>query len=487
MNKSPIKFKKHISLKSRFRCAALFFIIIVLFTGQIKAQENVNLTWAGAINRALTENPNLGSAEASLEASRANIAIARAEYLPGITIAGSVSESKAATFSDSQGILPSSSALVGASLSQMVYNEKFLANHKIQKFLHASQEEQFRNTSYSTISLTGQAYIGLLFANDLLGVQEENLKITEKNLQAAKDRQEVGSTDMQEVLRWATQLYANKQTVTSQKASVVSSRAQLNQILNLPLETIDNLEILTMEKDGFIFSNQAVAALITDEIKARLVRDYLVELGMENSPILASIDQEILAQDRQLKSDQRWAIPSFGFQAGVDAKFAPENDNSPFPGTNDKDFWKVGLSMAWPLVDGGANINKAKQSKSQMSAIELQKNNVKSSLEQNIRSAVAIIISDFINVDFSNMQAEFAQQNYDLVYDSYLVGESNLLDLLDAQDQKLGADISSRVSLYTFFIDMLIMEQTIGYFPFLKPKDEVATVLNDLENQLLGQ
>ncbi len=375
--------------------------------------------------------------------------------------------------------------MVGASLSQMVYNEKYFANHKIQKYLYASQEQQFRNTSYSTISLAGQAYIGLLFANDILGVQEENLEITEKNLQAAKDRQQVGSTDMQEVLRWATQLYANQQTVTSQKASVVSNRAQLNQVLNLPLETIDNLEVLSMEKDGFIFSNQTVAAFITDEIKARLVRDYLVELGMENSPVLASIDQEILAQDRQLKSNQRWAIPSFNFKAGADAIFAPENDTSLPPGSNDKDFWKVGLSMAWPLIDGGANINRVRQSKSQMSAIELQKNDIKSSLEQSIRSVVAVIISDFINVGLSNMQAEFAQQNYDLVYDSYLVGESDLLDLLDAQDQKLGADMASRVAIYTFIVDLLVMEQTMGYFPFLKPQEEVNKIITDLETILM--
>ena len=63
----------------------------------------------------------------------------------------------------------------------------------------------------------------------------------------------------------------------------------------------------------------------------------------------------------------------------------------------------------------------------------------------------------------------------------------DLLDLLDAQDQKLGADISSRVAVYTFFTDMLIMEQTIGYFPFLKTQDEVDNILNEIENQLLGQ
>lgn len=74
-----------------------------------------------------------------------------------------------------------------------------------------------------------------------------------------------------------------------------------------------------------------------------------------------------------------------------------------------------------------------------------------------------------------------------LVYDTYLVGESDLLDLLDAQDQKLGADISSKVALYTFFIDLLTLEQTIGYFPFLKTQDKLNITLNELENRLLAQ
>ncbi len=111
--------------------------------------------------------------------------------------------------------------LVGASISQMVYNEKYLANHKIQKYLYASQEEQFRNTSYATISTAGQAYIGLLFANDLLDVQQQNMKITEQNLQAARDRLKWDQQTMQEVLRWETQMYSNQQAVESQKAAVM--------------------------------------------------------------------------------------------------------------------------------------------------------------------------------------------------------------------------------------------------------------------------
>ena len=323
-----------------------------------------------------------------------------------------------------------------------------------------------------------------MFAIDLLGVQEENIKITEQNLSASRDRLEVGSTNQQEVLRWETQMYSDKQSIESQKASVIISRGSLNQLLNSPLETQQNIELLTVEENGFIFSSGILAATINGEGKEVIIRDFLVELGLANSPVLASIDQQLLAQNRQLKSTKRWAIPKFNASVGADAKFDLNKEEAEDIGS-DRGFWKYGMTMYWPIVDGGANINKVKQSRFQMSALELQRNDIENSIEQSIRASAAVVISDFKNISFAKSQAEAAQKNYDLVYDSYFVGESSLLDLLDAQNQKLVADIQSRVALYTFFSDLLAVEQAIGYFPFLEPQENVNEIISELERRLV--
>ena len=132
-----------------------------------------------------------------------------------------------------------------------------------------------------------------------------------------------------------------------------------------------------------------------------------------------------------------------------------------------------------------ANSPVVKQSRSQMSALELQRNDIKNSLEQSIRASAAVVISDFVNMDMAKSQAKAAQKNYELVSDAYYVGESSLLDLIDAQTQKLKADISARVALYTFFDDLLVVEQAIGYFPFLQPQEETDAIISELENRLL--
>ena len=477
--------KKQYRNNSFFKHKIMALLVLLVFTIHTEAQSNLNqLTLTDAVNRVLENNPNLASSEASLEASRNNIAIARGNALPALSLGGSVSQSKYATISESSGVVPASSAILGATLSQMIYNEKYLANLKIQKYLYASEEEQYKSAQYNIISATGISYVGLLFADDLLEVQKENLEITKTNLQGAQDRFEVGTTDRREVLRWETQMYADQQSVESQKAVVIIRQGSLNQLFNVPLETKEALQKLSIEKDGFLFSSELVKNTISDENKARIIRDYLVELGIANSPVLASLEQQLMAQNRQVQSTKRWAIPSFSASAGANLIFDIDNGAAEIP-NEDKGYWKYGVSMFWPILNGGSSINKVKQSKWQLSALELQINDIKNSLEQAIRASAAVVNSDFINTGLANSQAAAAELNYELVNDAYLAGESSLLDLIDAQNQKLVADISSRVALYTFLSDLLALEQAIGYFPFLDSKENVDKIVQEFELRLL--
>ena len=311
------------------------------------------------------------------------------------------------------------------------------------------------------------------------------MAVTRRNLQAAKDQFEVGSTDRQEVLRWETQLFANEQEVNSQRASLLINMGNLNQILNLPIETRGDLEPLTIAKDGFIFSSAIVTEMVSDPEKTRIIRDYLVELGLANSPLLAGFQFEIEAQSTQIKSDNRWAVPNLSFNASAGTKWLQEGEGSDSSSTNNTGTWQVGMSLDWPIVSGNANVARVKQAKSQLSSLDYQRTDIKTTLDLSIRSSAAVVISDYINMGFANAQAEAARENYDLVYDSYMVGESTLLDFIDAQQQKLDADISATLALYTFFADLIATELEISFFPFLQQPDQVAAIIAELENRLL--
>lgn len=477
---------KNINKMGNNNLRSVLLALLMLSASITLAQDNVTLSWSEAINLALTANPNLAAARSNLEASAKNVHIARAGYLPSFVISGSLSESKSATFSETAGVLPSTSGLVGASLSQMIYNRNTLGNHKVQKYLYASDQEQFRYTRYSTITNVAQAYIGALVAIDLLHIQEINLAVTLKNLSVSEYRVEVGSTNEQEVLRWKIQKFSNQQDIASQKASILKSYGILNQLLNLPIENTDVLEDLTIEKNGFIFASDVIAQAIYDESKSRIIRDYLVEIGLEKSPQLASIEQQLRAQNRQLGTDKLWAVPNLSFAAGADAKWLQKGDGSDPSSNEDIGFWKVGLKMTWPLVAGGANVSKVKQAKSQLSSLEYDRNNLKTSLDLGIRAAFALVAGDYMNINYANEQATSANQNYELVLDSYYVGESTLLDLIDAQQQKLESEIGAEIAHYTFFIDLINLEEEIGYFTTTESPDVINNIMLEIETRLGG-
>ena len=470
-------------IRRRLCGLGLCFVTLLLGAGPVLAEGQETLGWVEAINQALDANQSLAAAQENLEASHRNVAIARGDLLPSLGVLGVYSESESATFSQTSGVIPSTTGMVGATVNQMIYNQRSFANHNIQKDLYASQEEQLRNTRFGIISAAGQAYIGVLLAQDMLQVQTENRNLTEQNLQVARDRERVGSTDLKEVLRWQSQLYGNEQALAGQQSSVVVNRIALNQVRDRPAEEVYTLEKLTVKENGFIFSSDRVVEAISREDRARLVRDYLVDLGLENSPLLTSLDREITAQERQLRSNRRWLIPSLNLSAGADAFVLTSGDGEDLA-EEGKGFWKVGVSLNWPIFDGGANFARVHQAVSQVRSLESQRRELESSLEQGIRSTVEAAMADYRKIGLARAQAETAEQSYQLVYDAYLVGEVSLLDLLDAQSQRVSANASATTTLYTFLADLLSAQQAIGYFSFLEPRDEVENRIRELEQKL---
>ena len=450
--------------------------------GTAGAQGQQTLGWAEAINQAMEANQSLAAARQGLAATQENLSIARADLLPTVHVplAGSVSES--ATFSESAGVIPSETLMVGAAVSQMIYNERVFADRDIQKELFASQQDQFENQRLGIVATAGQAYIGVLLAEALLGVQEENLELTRQNLAIAEVREQAGAGTYQEVLRLQSQVYSNQRQLLAQQSNVLVNRFALNQVRNRPAEDAAELEQLSVERDGFVFSSEIVAAALADETKARIVRDYLVGMGLSNSPSLRSLDREIEAQTRQLTSNRRWLVPSAQFTAGADAFLLTGGQRA--DEVDKKWFWKLGAALSWTPFDGAASTARVRQTSAELQSLRLQRVELQSSLEQGVRANVAVAMSSYQAIGLAQAQADTAARNFGLVRDSYLEGESSLVTLLDAQEQTLAANSSLTTALHQFLSDLLAAEQTMGFFPFLEPQDEVVAKIRDLERLL---
>ena len=479
---------KHLIKSTKWTGLGIMFLVTFTFSAEnIYGQNDSTLTFYNTIDQVLNDNQGFAAEQAGLQAKEKDITIARASFLPSFGIQASyyLAEGRKINDWDRLGVSTGTKGVLSGGVNQMIYHQGYFANHKIQKDLYTSQAEQLRSSRYQLIASAGQAYIAVLLAEELLKVMLNDREITRRNLDAAIYRAEIGSASEQEILRWRTSLYSADQNIANQKANIKVNRITLNQLRNQPEEQIDTLENLTIEKDGFIFTSTMVKNSIGDELKEQIIRDYFVEIGLGKSPLLGSFDAQISAQEMQLKSDKRFAIPNFDLVVGIDDQFLIVDEGNTPSNQSGADFWFVGATMSWPIISGGANFSKIQQQKIVAQEYQFQRKQLLTSQEQAIRSNVSMLIAEYQSVGLTQEQMQVANQNYELVYESYLTGEMTLLNLLDAQHQRFSAYMTAAVTYYTFLLDLLSVEQTISYFPFLQPQNEVDAIISELENRLL--
>lgn len=142
------------------------------------------------------------------------------------------------------------------------------------------------------------------------------------------------------------------------------------------------------------------------------------------------------------------------------------------------------MTLNWNVLDGGAFIGKINQGKAEFWSLSWQRNNLATALEENIRGTAAMAIAALERIGLAVLQAETAEENFGLVREAYLDGESTLLDLIDAEDQLISANTSERQALYQFLSDLLTLEQSIACFPFLE--GDAGTHVKELEAELQG-
>jgi len=463
--------------------AIVLAAIVVSLAPDARAQCG-ELGWVEAVNQGLDANQALVSARQNLEAQQKDVAIARSTMLPDLVFGALGQFSKDRTFSSQAGVIPERVLKVGGEITETLYDQSYIDQLGAQKHLYKSQQETYENTRIQTIAEVGQDYVGVLLAEALMALQRENVVLSEGSLELTQAQESSGEVPYSNVLRMKSQLYGAQQQLVGQKGNLLQSRFRLNQVRNRPSEEVCTLEPLTVQKDGFIFASELVVQSIANDEKAGRARDYLVDLGLDRSPALRSLEAELRAERRKMKSGRRWLIPSL--DAAAAAVSFVKTDGAGSDVTQDGElFWQVGLTLDWNVLDGGAFIASMNQSKAQFWSLESQRNNTATALEENIRGTAATAMASFERIGLALLQAQTADENFALVNEAYLDGESTLLDLIDAQNQLIGANTSARQALYQFLSDLLTLEQSIAYYPFLE--SDGGAKVRELEGKLQGR
>jgi outer membrane protein TolC len=362
-------------------------------------------------------------------------------------------------------------------LQQTIYSESAGANITIAEKQLEAQKESYNASELDAILNGAIAYFNALIFKTNVRVQNDNLKATRRNLEIAQLNFEVGESSKYDELRFKSELASNTQDFIDANRDLVQSMYTINQLLNNPIELEIDIEQADIGQGIFTgYSYERLKDLIDNPVMRPALIEFLVEEAKKNSPELKNIGFSMEANERsyKLNSSGRF-IPTVSLQGQYSLEFSRTGAGTGFPpgfGVPPDNSYNVGLNVSLPIFQQNQrNINKQSTIILQ-DQLDLFEQDTELAIEKNINDIMAELMNRIANIEISKVAEEAAKEALFLTQSSYSEGESLLIELVDAQNTYLRAQLSSATANYNYLLAAISLERSIGYFFLLNTESD---------------
>ncbi len=460
------------------------------------------LTLSQAVERAVDANLDLAARTRDVAAGAQAVRQARAVLRPRLDVdltGVQIDRDRAAMDFSAQAEV---TWTAGLTLTQLIYSDPALANVKIQGHAQLSREQELEQLRLDIVQATMISYVNVLLAETVEQIRKSNLEVSRSNLELAQVRRSVGTAGPGEVYRWQSEVATARRDLVDARAATYQARVALNRLMARRLEEGFKTVDVTFEAvmgagtapDGAVGSadadqepilfrgRQQVLGYIQTPLHFEIFRQFMVEEGLSRAPELAQLDAAIDAQERALTSARRayWA-PEVALQASFDERLETGGETSVIVDSMADESWSLGLSATLPLWSGGSRGADVIEAEETLAGLELQRRVLAKRLEQLIRSELFVTNASYSGIRLTHEAATAARKNLDVVTDAYSRGVVDVLDLLDAQNASLQAELASATALYEFLINLVDVERAINWFEVERTAPEQAAWFGRLQ------
>jgi outer membrane protein len=295
----------------------------------------------------------------------------------------------------------------------------------------------------------GQAYFGVLAAEDRLTSFHANRQAIARQLEQAKQRFEVGLiaiTDVQESQAAHDQAVADE---IGAKRSLATARESLREITGEYVGSLsapsDDLPLRTpspASESGWVDTALAQnLALVSSRLDEQLARD---EISFRRNGYYPTID--FVASTGNSNSDASRNNNDFGF---LDAD-------------SDFDHDSIGIQFNFPLFSGGANRSNVREAVYLHSAAREQLQRVTRETERQTRDAYLGVLSEKSRVEALQQAVQSSTTALEATQAGFDVGTRTIVDVLDSQFALYRAITLFYQARYDYLMNYLRLKQAAG-------------------------
>ncbi|MBO3697820.1 TolC family protein [Roseivirga sp. E12] len=441
----------------------------------VTAEKRYNLL--EVMKEVLTANLTLRSGAKDIELTGQDVKTAKSNYLPEVT--GSVTSTyldpKIAEISNGQN--PEYSTDGSVTISQTIFAPGATANIKIQEDLLNAQRETYNASQLDVIFDGANAYFNALLLKANLQISSRNLDLTKRNLQLAQQNYESGQSGKSDLLQFRSQMAQNTQTLVEAVNQLEQGFFSLNQLLNQPINRKIDVQDADLGKGVFEEYDYDQLRVFLDDpsLRAPFV-EFLVGQARNNAPELKSLAYNISANERNLQLAKRGRfLPTIALQGQYNSNFTQGGVGTEVPmgfAATPKSNYNVGLNLSLPIFQRNQqNINRQTAS-IQKEQLDINRQNIELNLENNVNVAVLQLTNQIANIELSKVSEEAAREGLELTQESYATGAVNWVQLTEAQDNYLNAQLANANAIYNYLLSSLQLERIMGYYFLLHTSEE---------------
>jgi len=448
------------------------------------------ITLPEVVAEALNTNLDLTIAEHEVLGGTFAVREAKSGLLPQILIGAggrAIDDDRAAI---AQGASPEKALTGNISISQQIYSESNWAGYSVEKSLQSGREFNRDSVKLNIIYESSTAYLDVLRRKTIEQLQKDNMQLTQANLERAQIRLSTGVAGPDELYRWQTKFSNDRQIVLRAESATRDAMQALNRILNRPLLEEFIAEETDLSDPLLVGGDRLFYELIHNPLYFNKFNVFAVQEGLDISPELKALDSAVTAQERLiLKSQRDYWLPTFSIDGDLQYLFSDSGEgqrndlqylfsdsgegqrNEDVTGLDDTE-WQVGVFARLPLVEGGRKGATVSRNKEQLNQLQTEWMATKERISQRILQSLNNTRASYPSINLSRDAVDAARRNLQLVTDSYVQGIKSIIDLLDAQNQALNAELDAANAVYNFLIDFMGVQRSIGTFFTFQPSED---------------
>ena len=418
----------------------LIFVLFIFFSGNV-----FSAPLSEALLQAYNENPVLNAERENIQVSLEEVKISKSQFLPSVTLSGSKSQENTEKQTDSSGANSAFTDVNPKTQSIDIEQKLFqgfagTASLKKSKIGLTLAQAKLLKTEQEILYQAIEAYTGLIFAEEKLKINQDNVNLLERQVETDQARLERGQITLSDLSQSESSLAGAQAKFLQAQNETVTAKLNYEKIIG-PIADINSLD---KESD----LNFALPVSLSEAI----------EISKKDNPnlIISRLEYE------QSEKDMIIARSDLSPSASLSFNSSKSDDVSSTIGERDKEILKATIS--WPIFSGGKNYASLNKSKNLKNRKKLLLDNALKSNDTNVASAWSNfqVSKSLLNSVTSQVKAaEIANEGITVEYESGL-GRSTL-DVIQSNSILLNAKISLADSERNYLLSQFKLLQSVGY------------------------